>query len=33
MFPAGAPLEVRCDYCGQVYAISREDLMGEGGPA
>lgn len=31
MFKAGSPLEVRCDYCGKVYAISAGDLAG--GPA
>jgi molecular chaperone Hsp33 len=31
IFDAGDPVEVRCDYCGQTYAIHRADL--EGGPA
>ena len=30
LFQAGSPLEVRCDYCGTVYAIGREDLAGGG---
>jgi molecular chaperone Hsp33 len=33
LFQTGAPLEVRCDYCGKVYAIGLEDLMGSGGSA
>lgn len=32
LFQAGAPLEVRCDYCGKVFAIGPEELPG-GGPA
>ena len=32
LFLAGSPMEVRCDYCGQVYSIAREDLAA-GGPA
>ena len=30
LFQAGSPLEVRCDYCGTVYAIGREDLAAGG---
>lgn len=26
LFPGEAPVEVRCDYCGKVYRITREDL-------
>jgi len=33
LFQAGSPLEVRCDYCGKVYAIGLEDLRYGGGPA
>jgi molecular chaperone Hsp33 len=32
LFKAGSPLEVRCDYCGKVYAIGRDDLQ-DGGTA
>ena len=32
LFQAGSPMEVRCDYCGKVFAIGRGDLLG-GGPA
>lgn len=28
LFAEGDPLEVRCDYCGKVYRISRADLPG-----
>ena len=28
LFRGGEPLEVRCDYCGKVYHISRADLPG-----
>jgi molecular chaperone Hsp33 len=31
LFRAGSPLEVRCDYCGKVYAIGREDMLEGGG--
>ena len=30
LFKGEAPLEVRCDYCGTLYPISREDLLTEG---
>ena len=30
LFKDEAPLEVRCDYCGTMYPISRDDLMAEG---
>jgi len=33
LFRAGAPLEVRCDYCGKVYTLGPEELLGGGGPA
>ena len=33
LFRAEAPLEVRCDYCGKVYAIGPEELLGGGGLA
>jgi molecular chaperone Hsp33 len=33
LFLAGSPMEVRCDYCGKVYSIAREDLKGSGGEA
>jgi molecular chaperone Hsp33 len=32
LFRAGSPMEVRCDYCGKVYAIHAGELLG-GGPA
>ena len=32
LFRAGSPLEVRCDYCGKVYAIGRGELL-DGEPA
>jgi molecular chaperone Hsp33 len=33
LFRTGTPLEVRCDYCGTVYVISLDDLVGLGGSA
>lgn len=30
VFAAGSPAEVRCDYCGQSYAIHREEVLGDG---
>ena len=30
LFKGTEPLEVRCDYCGTMYPISRDDLMAEG---
>jgi molecular chaperone Hsp33 len=33
LFQTGVPVEVRCDYCGKVYAIGLEDLMRSGGSA
>jgi molecular chaperone Hsp33 len=33
LFQAGSPMEVRCDYCGKVYSIAREDLHPAGGQA
>jgi len=33
LFQAGSPVEVRCDYCGKVYAIGSGDLLAKGGPA
>ena len=30
LFKGVEPLEVRCDYCGTLYPISRDDLMAEG---
>ena len=33
LFLAGSPMEVRCDYCGKVYAIAAEDLRAGGAPA
>ena len=29
LFAAGSPVEVRCDYCGQLYPIALEDLPGQ----
>ncbi len=29
LFREPGPVEVRCDYCGTMYPISREDLLGE----
>lgn len=31
LFTEGDSLEVRCDYCGRTYAVTKEDLMGEAG--
>ncbi len=33
LFQEPGPLEVRCDYCGKVYAIPREELLSEPGHA
>jgi molecular chaperone Hsp33 len=33
LFQAGSPMEVRCDYCGKVYSVAREDLKAAGGEA
>jgi molecular chaperone Hsp33 len=33
LFQAGSPMEVRCDYCGKIYAIGVEELLGNGGSA
>lgn len=30
IFAAGSPAEVRCEYCGQVFAIHREEVLGDG---
>ena len=33
LFQSGIAMEVRCDYCGKVFAIHPDDLRGNGGPA
>jgi molecular chaperone Hsp33 len=33
LFQSGTSMEVRCDYCGKVYAIAPDDMRGNGGPA
>ena len=33
LFQSGAAMEVRCDYCGKIYAIAPEDMHGNGGLA
>jgi len=30
IFAEGSPAEVRCDYCGQIFAIHREEVLGDG---
>jgi molecular chaperone Hsp33 len=30
IFAKGSPAEVRCDYCSQVFAIHREEVLGDG---
>jgi molecular chaperone Hsp33 len=33
LFQEPGPVEVRCDYCGMIYAITREELLSEPGHA
>lgn len=30
VFAPGSPVDIRCDYCGKVYAIAREEVLGGG---